>query len=84
MRGISKGQEQKTSKLIRDTRSVGQKLNAFFEKPINVAILIILFSMIAFILPLVADLVIVLKLYFLLFQCLAKRFHLECRTKRRR
>ena len=64
MRGISKGQEQKTSKLIRDTRSVGQKLNAFFEKPTNVAILIILFSMIAFILPLVADLVIVLNIIF--------------------
>lgn len=39
-RGLSSNQEQDTSKLIRDTRTLGQKLGDFFNQPDKVAIMI--------------------------------------------
>ena len=41
-RGLSSNQEQDTSKLIRDTRTLGQKLGDFFNQPDKVAIMIML------------------------------------------
>ena len=51
MRGIDKSQEQKVSNLLKDTRTTGEKISGFFDKPQNVAVLIIIMAVTAFYVP---------------------------------
>jgi intracellular multiplication protein IcmO len=48
-RGLESRHEQATSKLLRDTRSTGQKVSEFLKNPLNSAMLIAFFSCISFI-----------------------------------
>lgn len=64
MRGIDKSQEQKVSNLLRDTRTIGQKVSDFFDKPQNVAVLIVIMAASAVYVPEVADLIFLLNMFF--------------------
>lgn len=72
MRGLESGQEQKTSALIRDTRSMGQKFSDAFNKPHAVAVIIGVTMIAALVLPAVADLLIFVNLCFILYAATRK------------
>ena len=55
-RGLEREQEQASSMLIRDTRTMEQKLGDFFKNPNSVAILLITFAVGSFVVPAAADL----------------------------
>lgn len=57
-RGLNKNQEQVSSQLIRDVRPLGQRIKDFIAKPSNNAIVIATLSIVTFILPSIADLLI--------------------------
>ncbi|MCP8352370.1 TraM recognition domain-containing protein [Candidatus Synchoanobacter obligatus] len=65
MRGIESGQEQKTSQLIRDTRSLGQKAAELFNRPTGAAAVIGATTASAVILPAIADILILLNVMFI-------------------
>ena len=54
-RGLRANQEQDPSKLIRDVRPLGQKISDFFDKPGQVAIVLVVLAATAFYLPGLAD-----------------------------
>ncbi len=54
-RGLDKTQEQDPSRLIRDTRTLGQRVHDFFEEPRNVAIIIIVTLVGLFFIRAIAD-----------------------------
>lgn len=58
-RGLNKNQEQVSSQLIRDVRPLGQRIKDFLAKPTNNAIVIATLSMMTFVLPGLADLIII-------------------------
>ena len=62
MRGIDSSQEQKTSALLRDTRSLGQRIGDMFTKPMPLAIIIMVTASSALFMTAIADLLIVLNL----------------------
>lgn len=64
MRGIDKSQEQKAGSLLRDTRTTGQKISAFFDNPTGVAVLIIIVCATAAYLPEIADLLLLANVGF--------------------
>ena len=72
MRGLESGQEQKTSALIRDTRSMGQKFSEAFNKPHAVAVIISVTMIAALVLPAIADLLIFVNLCFILYAATRK------------
>lgn len=51
MRGIESRNEIDPSNLLRDTRTLGQRISDFFKKPINIVILFVAFCVVAFYLP---------------------------------
>lgn len=65
-RGLEKRQEQDPSRLIRDTRTLGQRVSDFFKNPLSVAITIFMMAAGIFFLPAVADLVLVMGIIFAL------------------
>lgn len=65
MRGIESGQEQKTSALIRDTRSLGQKASEAFTKPHMVAAIVGITAASGLALPAIADLLILVNMGFI-------------------
>ncbi|MEC7031009.1 MAG: TraM recognition domain-containing protein [Pseudomonadota bacterium] len=65
MRGTRSEQELKTSALTRDTRSLGQKLAAGFNKPTVVAVVVSVTAGSAVIIPAVADILILLNIGFI-------------------
>ena len=55
-RGLSANEELEESSLLRDTRTVGQKISDFYKKPLNVAILICCSGVVSLALPMIANL----------------------------
>ena len=55
-RGLDRSQEQVSSALIRDTRTMGEKAGDFFKNSAAVSVVLFAFSLGSFILPAVADL----------------------------
>ena len=51
MRGIDSRNEVDPSKLLRDTRSLGQRISDFFKDTLNVTVLIFVFSLMGYFLP---------------------------------
>lgn len=51
MRGLTRNQEQKTSRTIRDTRTIGEKFSAFLRHPNRVALAILCAALITFAIP---------------------------------
>jgi len=66
IRGLEKQHEQDAQKLIRDTRTLGQRMNAFFDNPMNTAVLIITTGAGGFIIPQITDLCLLLGIFFFL------------------
>tara|TARA_Y200000002_G_C22688659_1_gene667122 strand:+ start:1245 stop:3569 length:2325 start_codon:yes stop_codon:yes gene_type:complete len=66
VRGVDKSQEQKTTALLRDTRTTGQKISGFFEKPTSVAVLIFITAGTGFVMPEIADLLLLMNIIFFL------------------
>lgn len=58
-RGLDKRHEQEATQLIRDTRTLGQRLSDFFADSLNAALVMALCGMSAFILPAICDFVFV-------------------------
>jgi intracellular multiplication protein IcmO len=64
MRGIDKSQEQKISALLRDTRTTGQKISGFFDKPKGVAVLILITAAAGAYVSAVADILLIVNFLF--------------------
>ncbi|GAB4392280.1 MAG: type IVB secretion system protein IcmO/DotL [Gammaproteobacteria bacterium] len=60
MRGIENRQEINPQLLLRDTRTIGQKIHDFFENPSYVTILLVALGCIAFLAPSIADLMLII------------------------
>ncbi|MFN3234539.1 MAG: type IV secretory system conjugative DNA transfer family protein [Gammaproteobacteria bacterium] len=69
VRGLERFQEQDPSKLIRDTRTLGQKVKDFLESPTNSAILLFTVALCIFFFPSASD-VIALIAVFVAMYCL--------------
>lgn len=72
IRGLEKQHEQDAQKLIRDTRTLGQRIYAFFDNPLNVAVLIASTAAGAFVLPAAADLLLLVGVGFYLMSAFRK------------
>jgi len=59
LRGLDASQEQDQSQLIRDTRTLGQRIGAFFRNPTAVAILYLMLAVTGFFIPSIADILII-------------------------
>jgi intracellular multiplication protein IcmO len=62
-RGLERKHEQDPRKLLRDTRTFGQKVIDFFKNPSGVVVLLIGLTATGFIIPALADLVLVIGIY---------------------
>lgn len=60
-RGLDSSQEQSTGALLRDTRSIGQRVSGFFKSSTNVAVLVAFLSVIGFVFPALCDLFFVIS-----------------------
>ena len=58
-RGLDQEQEQASSLLIRDTRPMGQKVADFFKNPTSVAIVLTTLAATAFVVPALADVILI-------------------------
>jgi intracellular multiplication protein IcmO len=68
-RGLEQEQEQPSSLLIRDVRPMGQKVADFFKNPVSVSIVLITFCITSFIIPALADLLLVIGTICFLVTC---------------
>ena len=62
MRGLERRHEQNQQQLIRDTRTLGQRVADFFKSPHAVGILLIVMGISTFLLPGLADIALLLGL----------------------
>ena len=62
LRGIDISQELDPSQLLRDTRTLGQRFAAFFKERIYVAILVVVMTGVAFLIPMTVDLFFILSI----------------------
>ncbi len=67
MRGLDQKQEQDPRQLIRDTRTLGQRMADFFKNPVNVTILLFGCALASFFLPGITDLFLVMGVGFFLY-----------------
>lgn len=63
MRGIRSDQEQRGSSLIRDTRTLGQRISAFFKEPAKVGILCAILGASTFVLTAIADFIMYIQIF---------------------
>ena len=56
VRGVEASQEQETKKLLRDTRTLGQRVADFFTDPTKVVIVLVTLAIAGFFLPAATDL----------------------------
>ncbi len=66
-RGLDQDQEQATSALVRDTRTLGQRISDFLKDPTHVAIILVILAVFGFIVPALADLFFVIACGLFLF-----------------
>ncbi len=81
-RGIDQSQEQSTSKLLRDTRTLGQRLADFLKDSSNVAIILLFLTVLAFSIPAVVDLVFIFVIILFIISK-TRRFNLPFRMPKR-
>lgn len=62
IRGLDKRHEQDPRGLIRDTRTLGQRVGDFFKNPTNVTILLGVFAAVPFFMPYLADIILFIGL----------------------
>lgn len=67
MRGIDSRHEIDPTLLLRDTRTLGQRMGDFFSDPTNVSIVLVSLAAVAYYLPEISSLVLVLGFLFFLF-----------------
>lgn len=60
LRGLEKQHEQNAQQLIRDTRTLGQRIGAFIRNPAAMAITLVMIAVAGFIIPSVADLLLII------------------------
>ena len=63
MRGIDSRNEVDPSKLLRDTRSLGQRISDFFKDTLNATVLIIVLALVAYFIPVIAILLLFLGVF---------------------
>ncbi len=73
MRGIDSRNELDPSLLLRDTRTLGQRISAFFSKPTNTSILLVVCATACAVLPALTLLMLILSLGFFIFTYLCKQ-----------
>lgn len=80
IRGLEKHQEQDASQLLRDTRTLGQKINDFLRQPTQAAVVFVMLGVCAAVFPAIADLILLIGVFLALY-CLqaAKRSSLPFR-----
>jgi intracellular multiplication protein IcmO len=59
-RGLDKRHEQDARRLLRDTRTLGQRIHDFFAEPINVMAILVVMAVAIFLLPAVADFILII------------------------
>lgn len=67
MRGIDKRQEVNPEHLLRDTRTMGQRIADFYKNPVNVAVILGFLSLLCFLLPAFIDISLLLGLVIFLY-----------------
>lgn len=67
LRGLEKRHELDPSLLIRDTRTIGQRIHAFFQNPSYVAIFLFCLGSGCFFLPAISDLLVVIGIFSFLY-----------------
>lgn len=60
IRGLEERQEQKSQQLLRDTRSLGQRIGDFLKNPLHVAIILAMMAAVSVFFSMVADILLVL------------------------
>lgn len=83
-RGVNSNEELNEASLLRDTRTLGQKFSDFFKKPTNVSILIVATGLTTFFVPVIANLLFLLIVFFLIMSLIQKPhlpFRLPMRSK---
>ena len=63
IRGLEQHHEQESSQLIRDTRTLGQKIKEFFKQPINSAIVFFVLAASAFVFKAAADVIVLIGVF---------------------
>lgn len=71
-RGLEAHQEQDPGLLLRDTRTMGQRIGAFFRNPTSVLIVLVMTAVATFLLPAIADILLVGGVIAFLFAYLVK------------
>jgi intracellular multiplication protein IcmO len=66
-RGLEQEQEQLTSALVRDTRTLGQRVTDFLKESSNVALIITALALSGFVVPAIIDIVFIIGLFLFLF-----------------
>ena len=83
-RGVTANEELNESSLLRDTRTLGQKVSDFFKRPTNVSILIAITGLITFFVPVIANLLFIFIIFCLIMSLIQKPhlpFRLPMRSK---
>ncbi len=83
-RGVTANEELNESSLLRDTRTLGQKVSDFFKRPTNVSILIAITGLITFFVPVIANLLFIFIIFCLVMSLIQKPhlpFRLPMRSK---
>jgi intracellular multiplication protein IcmO len=86
MRGIEQGQEVSPGRLLRDTRTIGQKVSAFFQNRTNVAVIISTMAMSLLVYPVITEILFIIATGMFLYtalkqQVLPMRLPKRARTK---
>ncbi len=61
-RGIEQGQEQSTASLLRDTRTLGQRISSFLKEPQHVGLIVLFLGIVVFFVPVCSELVIIVSI----------------------
>lgn len=62
IRGLDQRHEQDPRSLLRDTRTLGQRMGDFFKNPAHVSILLFVFAAVPFFMPVLADIILLVGL----------------------
>ena len=84
MRGVTTDQEQDPAQLLRNTRTLGQRVREFFSDPQSMAVVLFCMGVAAVMLPQIADVVLILGLGFFIYTYTRKHvlpFRLPQRAK---
>jgi intracellular multiplication protein IcmO len=69
MRGVDASNEIDPNKLLRDTRTLGQRFVDFAKQPVNVAVMMFSFTGVAFIIPATSSLIFIIGLIAFIYSC---------------